>query len=78
MSSSWSDKFERLHMKSKSWQKNWVVVMHSDYDNTWIEKTIPCTYLQAVRFVYAKHWDHSLAKGTVRIVSVAELQSIKV
>lgn len=63
-------------MKSNAWKKDYIVMMYSDYDNTWIEKTIPCTYLQAVRFVSAKHWNHSLVKGTVRIVSLAEKQAL--
>ena len=58
-------------MKSK-WQKNWIVVMHDDYNNTWIDKTIPVTELQAIRFVIAKHWKSAIDKGTVRIVSLAE------
>jgi hypothetical protein len=59
-------------MKSKAWQKNWIVVMHDDFNNTWTDKTVPCTELQAIRFVIAKHWTHAVSKGTVRIVSLAE------
>lgn len=59
-------------MKSKAWQKNWIVVMHSEYDNTWVDKTMPCTELQAARFVVAKRWVNAVEKGTVRIVSLAE------
>lgn len=64
-------------MKSKAWQKNWIVVMHNDYDNTWTDKTIPCTERQAIRFVIAKHWTHAISKGTVRIVSLAEWATLK-
>jgi len=60
-------------MKSNAWQKKWVVVMHDDYDNTWIEKTIPCTERQAIKYVIAKKWKHAVSKGTVRIVSLAEI-----
>ena len=60
-------------MKSKAWRKNWVVVMHDDYDNAWIHKTIPLTELQAIKFVIAKKWTHAVNKGTVRIVSLAEI-----
>jgi hypothetical protein len=59
-------------MKSTSWKKDFVVVMHSDYDNTWSVKTIPLTLKQAVQFVYAKRWNLALDKGTVRIVTLAE------
>jgi len=62
-------------MKSK-WQKNWIVVMHDDYNNTWMDKTRPLTLLQAVRFVIAKHWTQSVSKGTVRIVSLAEWSNL--
>lgn len=59
-------------MKSNSWKKEFVVVMHSDYDDTWIDKTIPLTIKQAVQFVYAKRWNLAMDKGTVRIVTLAE------
>jgi hypothetical protein len=64
-------------MKSNAWKKDFVVIMYSDYDHTWIEKTIPLTYLQAVRFISAKNWNHSLVKGIVKIVTLAELETIK-
>jgi len=63
-------------MKSNSWKKDVVVVMHSDYDNTWSVKTIPLTLKQAVQFVYAKRWNLSLDRGTVRIVSLDELAKL--
>jgi hypothetical protein len=59
-------------MKSTSWQKKWIVVMHSDYDNTWSDKTIPCTLMQAIRFMQAKRWNRDMDKGTVRIVTLDE------
>ena len=64
-------------MKNIAWKKDFVVVMHSDYDNTWIDKTIPCTLKQAVKFVYAKRWSHALDKGTVRILSTADWAKLK-
>jgi len=63
-------------MKSNSWKKDCVVVMHSDYDNTWDVKTIPLTLKQAVQFVYAKRWNLALDKGAVRIVTLAELANL--
>lgn len=63
-------------MKSTSWKKDYVVVMHSDYDNTWSVKTIPLTLKQAVQFVYAKRWNLALDKGTVRIVTMDELAKL--
>jgi hypothetical protein len=63
-------------MKNNSWKKDYLVVLHSDYDNTWSDKTIPCTFLQAIRFVRAKHWNHAMDKGTVRIVTLAEFATL--
>ena len=64
-------------MKNNAWKKNYLVIMHSDYDNTWTVKTIPCTLLQAIRFVNSKRWDHIIIKYTVRIVTLAEYETIK-
>lgn len=58
--------------------KKWVVVMHNDYDDTWTEKTEPCTELQAIRFIVAKRWTHAVTTGAVRIVSLEELQKLTV
>ena len=63
-------------MKSTAWKKDYLVVMHSDFDDTWTDKTIPCTFMQAIRYVRAKNWTHAMDKGTVRIVTLAELQTI--
>jgi len=63
-------------MKSNSWKKEYVVVMHSDYDNTWSVRTIPLTLKQAVKFVYAKRWNLALDKGTVRIVTMDQLATL--
>ena len=63
-------------MKNTAWKKEFVVVMHSDYDNTWSVKTIPLTLKQAVHFVYAKRWNLALDKGTVRIVTMDELATM--
>jgi hypothetical protein len=59
-------------MKNTAWKKDYLVVMHSDYDNTWSHKTIPCTFMQALRFIRAKGWTHALDKDTVRIVTLSE------
>ena len=63
-------------MKNTAWKKEFVVVMHSDYDDTWSVKTIPLTLKQAVHFVYAKRWNLALDKGTVRIVTMGELATL--
>ena len=50
-----------------------MVVLFSDYDNTWRDVTIPCTFMQAMRFVRAKGWAYS---KNVRIVSQAEFAAL--
>ena len=60
-----------------AWTKENVVVMHSDYDNTWTVKTIPLTYLQAIKFVTAKRWNHAMDKGVVRIVTLNQLTELQ-
>lgn len=53
--------------------------MLDEFNNVWIEKTIPCTINQAVKFVIAKRWQHAVDKGIVKIVSqkqLAELQGV--
>ena len=62
-------------MKSTSWKKDYLVVMHNDYDNTWSVKTIPCTLMQALSFVRAKKWARALDKGTVCIVTLSEWEN---
>ena len=32
-------------MKNTAWKKDYLIVIHNDYDNTWREVTIPCTFL---------------------------------
>lgn len=63
-------------MKSTAWKKDYLVVMFSDYNNTWSERTIPCTFLQAVRFVQARHWNNAMEKDAVRIVTLAEFAAL--
>jgi len=60
-------------MKSNSWKKDSLVILFNDYDNTWRDVTIPCTFMQAIRFVRAKGWSDS---RHVRIVSLAEFANL--
>ena len=52
--------------------------MLDDFNNVWIEKTIPCTINQAVKFVIAKGWQHAVDKGVVKIVSQKQLAELQV
>jgi hypothetical protein len=60
-------------MKSNSWKKDYLVVIFNDYNNTWRDVTIPCTFMQAIRFVRSKGWADS---KDVRIVSMAEFATL--
>jgi hypothetical protein len=55
-----------------AWTKDYLVVMFSDYDGTWREVTVPCTFMQAIRFVRAKHWNDAMKRGNVMIVTKTE------
>jgi hypothetical protein len=61
-----------------SWTKENVVIMHNDYDNTWTAKTIPVTYLQAIKFVRAKRWNNAMDKNVVRIVTLSQLKELPI
>lgn len=50
-----------------------MVVLFNDYDNTWRDVTVPCTLMQAIRFVRVKGWMDS---KSVRVVSKAEFASM--
>jgi hypothetical protein len=63
-------------MKSTAWKKDFLVILHSDYDDTWLLRTIPLTLKQAVKFVYAKRWDVAMNAGRVRIVTLAEYEAL--
>jgi hypothetical protein len=64
-------------MKSNAWKKDYLVIRHNDYDDTWADRTIPLTYLQAVKFISSHSWHHYAVKGSVRIVTIAEFETIK-
>ena len=59
-----------------AWTKENLVIMLDDFNNTWIVKTKPLTYLQAVRFVFANRWNNAMDKGTVKIVTLNQFNSL--
>ena len=65
-------------MKSKSWKKEWLVIKHEDYDNTWSAMTIPLTSNQAVRFVVDGGYLHRHIKGSIKIVTLTEFANMGV
>jgi hypothetical protein len=64
-------------MKSNSWKKEWLVISHSDYDNTWSELTIPLTFKQASAFIHNARYLNRLEKGLVKLVTVIEFASLQ-
>ena len=63
-------------MKSTAWKKDYLIVIHNDYDNTWREVTKPCTFSQAIRFARAKGW--RLNGDTVRLVTLSEWATLPI
>jgi hypothetical protein len=61
-------------MKSNSWKKDYLIVLLSDYDNTWHKVTIPCTFMQAIRFARAKGW--RIDSQNVRLVTLTEFSTM--
>ena len=61
-------------MKSNSWKKDYLIVLLSDYDNTWHKVTIPCTFMQAIRFARAKGW--RIDSQNVRLVTLTEFATM--
>jgi hypothetical protein len=62
-------------MKSTAWRKDYLVVRLNDYDNTWRELTIPCTFMQAIRFVRARNLALALSKNIVQIVTLTQWET---
>ncbi len=60
-------------MKSTSWKKEWLVISHSDYDNTWYSLTIPLTFKQASKFVCHGQYLSRFEKGTIKIVTLNDV-----
>ena len=65
-------------MKSNSWKKEWLVIQFSDYDNTWSDLTIPCTFKQASAFIQNPCVRNRLDKGLVKLVTVSEFAKMEV
>ena len=62
-------------MKNNSWKKDYLIVLLSDYDNTWHKVTIPCTFMQAIRFARAKGW--RIDSQNVRLVTLTEFATMQ-
>ena len=61
-------------MKNTAWKKDYLVVLHSDYDDTWRDVTVPCTFMQAIRFARAKGW--RIDDKNVRLVTLTEFATL--
>jgi hypothetical protein len=62
-------------MKNTAWRKDYLVIIHSDYDNTWRDMTNPCTFKQAIHFICHKRFKPSMDRGTIRIVTLKEFET---
>jgi S-adenosylmethionine hydrolase len=63
-------------MKHASTKKNHFVIMLDEFNNVWIDKTIPATELQCIRYVCHRNWTHAIAKGTVKIVTLSQFAEL--
>ena len=61
-------------MKSTSRKKDYLIVLFEDYDNTWRDVTVPCTFMQAIRFARAKGW--RIDDKKVRLVTLTEFATL--
>jgi hypothetical protein len=68
---------ESKQMKRSSTKKNYLVVMLDEFNNVWIDKTIPATELQCIRYVCHRNWTHAISKGTVKIVTLAQYAELQ-
>jgi hypothetical protein len=59
-------------MKNTAWKKDYLVVLHSDYNDTWRDLTIPCTFMQAIRFVRARKLNLALSQNRAQIVTLTQ------
>jgi hypothetical protein len=64
-------------MKSNSWTKEWLVIAHSDYDNTWHPLTIHLTLKQATAFAHDARYIHRLEKGKIKVVTDDEFEQMQ-
>ena len=63
-------------MKNTAWKKDYLVVIHSDYDDTWRDMTNPCTFKQAIHFVCHKRFVSAMDRGAIRIVTLSEFATL--
>lgn len=61
-------------MKNNSWKKDYLIVLFEDYDNTWRDVTVPCTFMQAIKFARSKGW--RIDDKRVRLVTLTEFSTL--
>jgi hypothetical protein len=64
-------------MKSNSWKKEWLVLALSDYDNTWLALTIPCTFKQASAFINNPRYASRYERGLIKFATVSEFAKMQ-
>jgi len=64
-------------MKSRSWKKEYIVINHHDYDNTWTVITKSLTVKQAYNFIVLGGYQHRFNKDLMKIVTLADWSEVK-
>jgi hypothetical protein len=62
-------------MKRSSNKKNYLVILDNK-DNTYNELTIPCTSLQAIRWIVNKNFLPLEQKGIIKMVTLEEYKKM--
>lgn len=63
-------------MKQSSRKKIYTVIRQSPYDTEWVKRSVPVTYLQAVRLISEMNWHDQVHKGKVKIVTDDEFNTL--
>jgi len=64
-------------MKSTSWKKEWVVMSHNDYDNTWYEYTKPLTLKQARSFINSPRYINRYLNGNMAMITLGKITELR-
>ena len=63
-------------MKHPSRKKIYIVIRQSPWDTVWVKRSMPVTYLQAVKLISEMHWHDQVHKGKVKIVTNEEFNTL--
>lgn len=63
-------------MQKASRKKIYIVIRQGAYDTEWVKRSVPVTYLQAVKLISAMNWHDQVHKGKVKIVTDDEFNTL--